>query len=592
MQALNAATAATQNAREAFRQGMGRHLSLPMAKLLIVAFVAWLFVLWGASSVTQDITSVSQQSYNHAYVQLVAASWSSVGWVCFIGVVLIALAATALIVLGHYRPRHTPFTLSGAVSIVSMVTMSVMLHLHALKAESGLLWLLAGASALVTLLTTAIITSVLGWLIQKAASALEVALEILAPIAAAAPGITMENFRERLGRLIDVVDEDMWRQRVGIIPVVATIVYVPWHLMMYYSITTSWALVLGGIYAVITIFGFVTRMAGEAEFVDQKQRAFLKFMMVYGWVPLLGGPAYRIYVGDNIKHGVTGQGENSSNWFSDILHGADGFAGGYSWWGAIIMLLIAATVTMIIWGATQSWNAGRVKGVVLAAPVLFVLYSLLALVVSMGIWGHPQRGITLREVAAKTTDQKTVITVPVEHDKSETSVKLQWATDRTTNCMLEIIRLRYDRDKDFEHEVYRTGRMVQAQANPAAKLPNGWFNHQAILKDLSPGMVVYYRIRATQTAGEHQGIVTESPIYNTSIVPNVSALARLLNVYNRFKVRMVVAATKRINEHPKRAYKKSVQQQRCKQNCWRVADAKRAQIESDFDQLGQELGVD
>ena len=123
---------------------------------------------------------------------------------------------------------------------------------------------------------------------------------------------------------------------------------------------------------------------------------------------------------------------------------------------------------------------------------------------NLGVWdGRPP------VVEAKTASETVVVsdengngTAPswriASQDASvpRTRSKLDWQTDKKSDCQVEITAIRRAGDKEYAHKVYKVGSRLRALATD-----NGKQKHMVMLDDLAPGVTVVFRIHATRLEG-------------------------------------------------------------------------------------------
>lgn len=513
-QAVQTAGAGIDNAQLRFRQWMGRHLARPMRN----------FIWWCCAGLA--LIGILAGYLHFALLSPEARANGIFGR--FVLVTLASIAGTAFFAWRHSHyvvgrqedvddePLRISTFWCGGVLIAAVSLVSLTLSLHAVFTESRALWLVSMLTRYLALVVIAVAASMLSWFIRKGVGLFEKVLQaVVEPLAALLPGVTLQNVTRKLfgdGEL-NLIEEEYWGAKITAAASAVAIITIPFDLVVFIYPTGLTAICVGGAYIFALLAGKLLYMVGKYEIVDESRDRMLILLFNWGkWLMLavLGGWAAVVaFIPDSIRHGLSGQSANSTSWLSELLHGQVPLVGNHSLLYIIPLLLVFFCLTAYFVQLARETDWPKwVKVLAIAVPALAVGFCVISLFSGDNGWTPFPR------VEAKTTNQIMMINAPKQQD-TETRMKLGWITDRPADCQLEIVDLRYK--PGYEHEIYKKGSRVQAQA--ALLFP---LIHSVTLNDLATGTVIRYRIYATHLEGAAKGMITVSETFERTFRPSQS----------------------------------------------------------------------
>ncbi|MCI0479226.1 hypothetical protein L0Y59_01650 [Candidatus Uhrbacteria bacterium] len=510
--ALQGAYAAADRTQVAFRTGLKRHLAGPIAKIMFTAMAVLVIILVGVSraGVTESL-----------YGPVKTAGIVVIGIVCALAMIVYAL--------GRYLPLWSPFLLALLTTVGGMGYMAVRLHLLGFHTENAWVHALAIVASLAAIGVVSASAWLIAWLTEKVGTAIEGALELAAPLIAIAPGVTLENYRERFSGLIDVFRQESWLPRVMGVLRNATAGYLAFAALACYDISVEWAVAMGGLVLFVGIIAFGAKLVGLVKEVNEQRQRFWKVMLAVGALPIIvGGPFYRIFVAEPVREGVATKRFFASLWLERFIAGDVGIAGGFTVWTGLGATLLLGFLGYFAYAVSEKWDAGwgaRAKVALRAVFGAAFVYAVIGLGVALGIWGETGKGITLRSSAVQPRledEQIDLVETAGFSDAPsvtlEDRIELEWYTTVPADCKVELVEVRY-LDKKTDLRLLKAGMMMQAVADASRT------KHTLVLNGMAQKVIVTFRIHATGTEGMQKGITTVSRDYNAGPAIPRSALA-------------------------------------------------------------------
>ncbi len=426
------------------------------------------------------------------------------------------------------RPLRVRFIRCGVVLIAAVMIVSIMTSLHAICVGSSALWLVAMVVRYVGLAIIATALIAVAWVVRRAGGAFEKALQVLIEIAAPlAPGITYENVRARLfPNGLNLYEEEMVAAKIAGITSAFALVLLPFDLVILAFPTVEVACIFGGAYLIKVIAAWVAVKSGNEELVKSSTKWLSGILYVYlPWAAALSFGALRV-----IQYAFPAIYQSCYVSFWRLLHGDVQLVSWHPWYVNVACLVIGGILLSGFIGAAEKVKSKAAKVALIAPPALFCLSFLGSFLMNLGVWdGRPP------VVEAKTASETVVVsdengngTAPswriASQDASvpENSIKLDWQTDKKSDCQVEITAIRRAGDKEYAHKVYKVGSRLQALATD-----NGKQKHMVMLDDLAPGVTVVFRIHATRLEKamdengnrreDYTGLTTVSREFNVSI---------------------------------------------------------------------------